>query len=138
MSDTVTVKVRVAAGKNGRKQLKPARAALDPPRERIPRVARLLALAHRWNDLIHAGAIRNRAELARLVGVSRARISQVMRLLDLAPDIQEAVLDGKIDGPGAERALRTLASSPNWVSQRVARERQSGPSSGKVSALASR
>ena len=40
-----------------------------------------------------------------------------MRLLDLAPDIQEAVLDGEVDGPGAERALRAIAEEPPWSGQ---------------------
>lgn len=54
---------------------------------------------------------------ARLVGVSRARVTQVMRLLDLAPDIQEAVLDGHLDGPGAEVALRKTADELVWARQ---------------------
>ena len=77
-----------------------ADAPESPPPERIPRVARVLALAHHWQGLIRSGAVRDQADLARLVGVSRARVTQVMRLLDLAPDIQEAVLDGGWMGRG--------------------------------------
>src|SRR5262249_1835123 len=61
-------------------------------RERIPRVARLLALAHRFDGLIADGVVANYAELARLGRVSRARISQIMSLLNLSPDLQEAIL----------------------------------------------
>ena len=61
--------------------------------------------------------VRDRADLARLVGVSRARVTQVMRLLDLAPDIQEDVLDGKVDGPVAEKALRDIAGELIWSRQ---------------------
>ena len=86
--------------------------------DRVPRVARLLALAHHWRGLIRDGTVRDRAELSRLVDVSRARVSQVMRLLDLAPDIQEAVLDGAVDWAGAELALRATATNPVWTDQR--------------------
>jgi ParB-like chromosome segregation protein Spo0J len=84
----------------------------------VPAVARHLALAHHWRGLIRDGVVRDQTDLSRIVGVSRARISQVMRLLDLAPDIQEAVLDGKVDGPGAELALRAVAGEPLWAIQR--------------------
>ncbi len=121
MSKSVTIKVRVANGRSGRKRLEPApdtppEPVLTPP-ERIPRVARLLALAHHWRGLIRDGTVRDQTDLARLVGVSRARVSQVMRLLDLAPDIQEAVLDGRVDGRGAELALRKVAGEAVWAAQ---------------------
>jgi hypothetical protein len=83
-------------------------------------IAGVLALAHRWNDLIRSGEVRDRAELSRLVGVSRARVSQVMRLLDLAPEIQDAVLGGEIDGPGVEKELRAVAQHAVWAAQRRA------------------
>jgi hypothetical protein len=58
----------------------------------VPRVARLLALAHRFEGLLRHDVIDNQAALARLGHVSRARISQIMNLLHLAPDIQEEIL----------------------------------------------
>ena len=59
---------------------------------RIPRVARLMALAIRFDQLIRDGVVNDYAELARLSHVSRARISQIMNLLSLDPDLQEAIL----------------------------------------------
>lgn len=59
---------------------------------RVPRVARLMALAIRFEGLIANGDVADYAELARLANVSRARITQVINLLLLAPDIQEALL----------------------------------------------
>lgn len=115
--NSVTVKVHITNGRKGRKRLEVG-AEPPPPPERIPRVARLLALAHHWRGLIRDGTVRDQADLARLVGVSRARVTQVMRLLDLAPDIQEAVLDGEVDGPGAELALRAIADEPAWSRQK--------------------
>jgi hypothetical protein len=62
------------------------------PAGRIPRIARLMALAHHFERLVVTGVVKDYAELARLGMVSRARISQIMNLLLLAPDIQEAIL----------------------------------------------
>ena len=59
---------------------------------RVPRLARLMALAIRFEGLISAGAVANYAELARLGHVTRARITQITNLLLLAPDIQEQIL----------------------------------------------
>ena len=57
----------------------------------IPRVARLMALAIRLKGLVRDGAIQDYAEAARMGRVTRARMTQIMKLLDLAPDIQEAI-----------------------------------------------
>src|SRR6202049_490318 len=59
---------------------------------RVPRVARLLALAHKLDGLLRQGTVANGAALARLGHVSRSRITQIMNLLYLAPDIQEFIL----------------------------------------------
>src|SRR6516162_3603935 len=59
---------------------------------RVPRIARLMALALRFEQLVRTGAVRDYAELARLGQVSRARITQITSLLHLAPDIREAIL----------------------------------------------
>lgn len=93
-------------------------AAPAPTPARIPRIARVLALAHHWQGLIGSGAVRDQADLARLVGVGRARVTQVMSLLWLAPDIQEAVLFGEVGKPAAERMLRIVAAEALWSRQR--------------------
>ena len=58
----------------------------------IPRIARLMALALRFDGLLRQKAIRDYAELAKLGRVTRARMTQIMKLLNLAPDIQEQLL----------------------------------------------
>jgi hypothetical protein len=63
-----------------------------PPQGRVPRVARLLALAIKFDGLVRTGAVEDYAALARAGHVSRARLSQIMNLVLLAPDIQEAIL----------------------------------------------
>ena len=89
----------------------PPRPAPDPGR--VPRVARLMALAIRFGGLLRAGAVKDYAALARLGHVSRARISQVMGLLGLAADLQEAVLF-------LPRTLRGRDPIPLWRLQPIA------------------
>jgi hypothetical protein len=72
----------------GGRQSVPAAAAPPSsaaPPARVPRIARLMALALRFDELIRTGEVADYAELARLGRVSRARVTQVMNLLVLAP-----------------------------------------------------
>ena len=62
------------------------------PSGRIPRVTRLLALAHRIDGMIRERDLRDWAEAARLIGVTRARMTQIANLLLLAPELQERIL----------------------------------------------
>lgn len=82
-------------------------------------VAALLALAHHVQRLIDAGRIADRAEVARRLHWTRARVSQVMDLLLLAPDIQEAVLFLEAGAQVTERALRAVVRHEDWREQRV-------------------
>src|SRR5579864_621420 len=59
---------------------------------RIPRIKRLMALAIKFQDMVDRGEVRDYADLARLGYVSRARVTQIMNLLLLAPDIQAQLL----------------------------------------------
>jgi len=84
----------------------------------IPRIARLMALAIRFEGLLRDETIRDYAELARLGRVTRARMTQIMKLLDLAPDIQEQILFlPGITGLN-ERNLRPIVSQIDWNEQR--------------------
>jgi hypothetical protein len=62
------------------------------PTGRVPRISRFMALAIRFEHLIRAGKVSDYADLARLGHVTRARITQIMNLLLLAPDLQEQLL----------------------------------------------
>jgi hypothetical protein len=90
----------------------------------IPRLARLMALAIRFDELVRSGAISNYAELARLGHVSRARITQIANLVHLAPDIQEELLFLGPDGLAASsiclRHLQPLTALLDWRHQRRA------------------
>ena len=84
----------------------------------IPRIARLLALAIRFDGLLRAEKFRDYAELARLGRVTRARMTQIMKLLNLASDIQEQILFlPNLNGLN-ERNLRRIVSRIDWNEQR--------------------
>ena len=83
--------------------------------KKIPRVARLMALAIKFEQMVCDGEVKDYAEIARLGGVTRARMSQVMGLLNLSPKIQEGVLSGKSDL--TERQLREMCSIECWSAQ---------------------
>ncbi len=110
------------AGRGARKALEPGITPAGAPAGRIPRVARLMALAIRFEGLVRRGVVRDYAELARLGHVTRARVTQVMNLLLLAPDLQEALLflprveRGR--DPVVLRDLRPVAVQTDWRAQR--------------------
>src|SRR6516164_9540779 len=76
----------------GTKNLIPVAPPETRAAERVPRIARLMALALRFEDLVRTGKIHSYAELARLGHVTRARMTQIMNLRLLAADIQEEIL----------------------------------------------
>ena len=84
----------------------------------IPRIARLMALAIRFEGLLRDNTIRDCAELARLGRVTRARMTQIMKLLHLAPDIQEQILFLPPMKGLNERNLRCIVSRIDWDEQR--------------------
>jgi hypothetical protein len=88
----------------------------------VPRIARLLALAHKFDGLVRQGVVADYAALARLGHVSRARITQITNLLLLAPDIQEAILFLPATLRGRDpihlRQLQTITQVLNWSEQR--------------------
>lgn len=93
-----------------------------PPIGRLPRVTRYMALAIYYEDLIRKGHVRDYAEIATLGHVTRARITQIMNLRLLAPDIQEELitLDRVIKGRDSLslRQFQTIALDNDWRSQR--------------------
>jgi hypothetical protein len=94
-----------------------------PECDRPPRVTCLLALAHRFEALVRSGEVKDYADLARAGHVSRARVSQILKLLTLTPSIQEQLLWFPPRNAGSkcitERDLRKVAQEPHWDRQRV-------------------
>lgn len=85
-----------------------------PPREpKTPRVVELLRKAVEWKALLESGKVASQAEIARLEGISRARVTQVMGLLRLAPEIREYILvmpDAASHPLISERMLRPIGT----------------------------
>lgn len=104
------------------------RAFADPapqpiePQGRTQRVAKLMALAIRFDRLLKEGTVASQSELARLAHVTQPRMTQIMNLLHLAPDIQEGILHlppvaaGR--DPITEKMLRPVAALVTWQHQR--------------------
>jgi hypothetical protein len=92
------------------------------PIQRIPRIARLMALAWHLEGLVHEGKVKNYAELGRLGHVDRSRITQIMNLLVLAPDIQEQLLFLPASDRGRDpihlKRLQRIALVLDWTRQR--------------------
>ncbi len=122
MSLTITRQVQFNGGARGRKRIEEAGLRPHIPAGRVPRIARLMALAIRMDRLIRGGHVGDYAELARLGHVSRARVTQIMNLNFLAPNIQEDLLflprveRGR--DPIREQAVRPIAATPEWGKQR--------------------
>ncbi|MCK4414404.1 MAG: hypothetical protein KAY32_12755 [Candidatus Eisenbacteria sp.] len=122
---TVRFAVHFGYGDRGRRKMRVGRQPRPPTIEpgRIPRISRLMALAIHFDDLIRQGVVGNYSDLARLGGVTRARITQVMALLDLAPDIQEAILFLPRTTGGrdrvTERQVRYVLRAGDWDTQRA-------------------
>ena len=107
---SLRVRVRFRISRNG-----------DEP-EPVPKavgtatIARRIALAHHIEDLIECGELRDYAEAAERLGLTRARVTQVCDLTLLAPDIQAAVLLGHVEP--RDRHLREVGRHPLWTDQR--------------------
>ncbi len=98
--------------------------------KRVPRVTRMLALAYHIDRLIDSGEVKDYAEAARIFGVTRGRMTQVMNLLNLSARIQELLLSGELHV--SERLLRELGRDPNW--ERQLHEVESSSSSAQLKA----
>jgi hypothetical protein len=115
---TLTIEGRLDSSRLGRRGLCTVRTGDGG----VPRVARLLALALRFETLIREGRVADYTALAGLGHVSRARVSQIMNLLLLAPDIQEEILFLPARKRGRDpihlARLQHIALNWNWTKQR--------------------
>jgi len=123
----VTVEYTVSFAKKREQPRMKRSAKAESPKERFPsskagpsatRTARLLALAHYIERSVESGLLKDYAASARLLGMTRARMAQVMNLLLLSPGIQEAILAGKM--VISERALRAVLTHVSWEEQPAA------------------
>ena len=90
----------------------------------LPRITQVMALAIQFQDMIQRGEARDYADLARLGCLTRERMSQIMELVWLGPDIQQEILEFPPSGaarfPISEVAVRKIASRLSWNEQRDA------------------
>jgi hypothetical protein len=95
-----------------------------PTPGRIPRITKLMALAIRCEQLLRSGAVPDATALAHLAHVSQPRITHILNLTLLAPDIQEDLLDLPQHDTGKaavnEKQVRKMTGMIDWQSQRVA------------------
>ena len=122
---TVEFPVHIERFQHGRKRLLKGNASPETENSkpgRVPRLSRLMALAIHFEGLLANGEVTDMADLARLGHVSRARITQIMNLRMLAPEIQEDLLFL----PHTETArdalkyadIRPLTVEADWTEQR--------------------
>ena len=112
---TVTYKIKA-------KRRKPEKRPDAPSPEKsgtrpVSRAARMLALAHYVERLVEHDRVKSYADAARQLGVSRARMSQVLNLLNLHPRVQEGLLLGDLHL--SERRIRALAARVEWDGQGI-------------------
>lgn len=118
-SARVEFEVRFPRATRRRRQVgaRPEPRALRSAPPQVPKVTRLLVLGHHFERLVRDGVVRNYAEIARMTGLTRARMTQILDLTLLAPDVQEHLL--LLQGTGErrrfmERSLHRLALQSVW------------------------
>lgn len=124
---TIKSKVNVRIAAKGRRTFTPidqhATVVDVALRPKIQRISRLMALAIRFDEMIRSGEATDMIDLARRAKVSQPRMSQIMALNLLAPDIQQSLLDLPPQGKGKpflhEKRLRSLTAIVDWVDQRA-------------------
>lgn len=119
---TVTRPIHFRVRQTGRRIV--TEPAPPSPPGRVPRVARLMALAIKFDKMLQDGVVGSQTDLAALARVTQPRMTQIMNLLHLAPDIQEEILflPRVIQGRSkiSEQILRPLTGMPDWTHQRRA------------------
>ena len=119
----ITIKRKLEPqSRQGRHPRKTQATSDDATVGRVPRISKLMALAIRFDRLIQEGTVSDQSALAELSHVSQPRMTQIMNLLLLAPEIQEALLwlprvtSG--NDPITEKMLRPIAAEVDWDKQR--------------------
>ncbi|WP_435532713.1 hypothetical protein [Tabrizicola flagellatus] len=116
-ADTVTLRVPFRLAKRGgRKEIR-LPAGIAPSRRPDDALVKALARAFRWKRMLESGEFATIAELAEREGIAPSYMTRVLRLTLLAPDIVEAILDGK-QGPEVTLARLMDGFPEAWEGQR--------------------
>ena len=122
MSEAASITVRVPLAirrRPGRKTVvMPVREGGEVlPTRADPAVVKALARAHRWQRLLDEGRYASISEMATAEQIERGYLGSLLRLTLLAPDIVEAMLDGRQRG-GVELPVLLRPLPQDWVRQR--------------------
>ena len=119
---TLTVRVPLTLRKRGghKQVVTPDGAGWGQPRPRVDNtMVKAIARAHRWKRLMESGRFASVTELAEAEKINQSYLCRVLRLTLLAPDIVEAILDGR--QPAALQMDALLKPMPlEWAAQRAA------------------
>jgi hypothetical protein len=117
ITETITVHVPFRVVKRGgRKEMHLPEGAAQL-RRTDSTLIKALARAYRWKRLLDAGRFATIEEIAAHERISASYLTRVMRLTLLAPDIIEAILDGRTPALGMDELLNPM--TPVWSEQRA-------------------
>lgn len=117
-ADTVTLRVPFRLAKRGGRKEMRLPEGIAPPRRPDDALVKALARAFRWKRMIDAGRYATIADLAAQEGIAPSYLTRILRLTLLAPDIVEAILDGK-QGPEVTLAQLMDGFPEEWEAQQV-------------------
>jgi hypothetical protein len=119
--DTLTIRLPIRLQRRGGRKLimTPEGSAAPTPKPRPDEtLIKALVRAHRWRRRIESGQARSITDLAEQERVTDAYVCRLLPLTCLAPDIVEAILDGR--QPKGLRLAEILGNGPvSWEEQRV-------------------
>jgi hypothetical protein len=119
--DTLTIRIPIRLQRRGgRKLIITPEGAVPPPRKpaRDETLIKAIVRSHRWRRKIESGRAKSITDLAEQEGVTDAYVCRLLPLTCLAPDIVEAILDGR--QPKGLRLAEMLGNGPvPWNDQRV-------------------
>ena len=119
---TLTIRIPIRLQRRGGRKLivtTDGEAAPAPKPRRDDTLIKALVRAHRWRRRIESGQAKSITDLAEQEGVTIAYVCRLLPLTCLAPDIVEAILDGR--QPKGLRLVEMLGNGPvAWEEQRTA------------------
>ncbi len=120
----IQAKFQTSASSHGRQRISAPKPKMPSSPAKLPHITKLMALAIRLEHLLANGQVKDQAEIARVSGITRAHVTQIINLTNLASDIQQAILalEPTTDNVPRfrEREVRTIAITTNWERQRQA------------------
>ena len=120
--DTLTIRIPIRLQRRGGRKLIMTPAGVGAPARKPSRdetLVKALVRAHRWRRRIESGHAKSITDLAEQEGVTDAYVCRLLPLTCLAPDIVEAILDGR--QPKGLRLAEMLGNGPlEWEEQRCA------------------